>query len=158
MDWSGAFSAEGTPSLLRGEKAGVRGEMGNESPIVGERLDGTTPIPLPFEGRVKSDRYASERGRTGDFRDPMRITPENLLQDFSAPDSNDWALLGSRARQRLNLKKRLNPLIDANGREFNSKEILTIREFTSRVNPWHRVHSRPFAGSTRCSLRAKLQN
>jgi hypothetical protein len=29
--------------------------------------------------------------------------------------------------------------------DANSEEILTIREFTSRVTPWHRLHSRPFA-------------
>ncbi|HMJ91351.1 MAG TPA: putative collagen-binding domain-containing protein, partial [Candidatus Acidoferrum sp.] len=31
--------------------------------------------------------------RAGEFNDPVRVVPANLHQKFTAPDTNDWALL-----------------------------------------------------------------
>jgi hypothetical protein len=62
-------------------------------------------IYFPHGGSVTVDVSAA-RGpltarwfnpRAGGFGQPMRVTPANLRLDFTAPDTNDWALLVSAA-------------------------------------------------------------
>jgi hypothetical protein len=58
-------------------------------------------VYFPHGGAATVDLSAAQEGltarwfnpRAGDFGQPMRVTVTNLRQNFSAPDTNDWALL-----------------------------------------------------------------
>jgi len=52
---------------------------------------GATSVDLPAAQGPLTARWFNPR--TGEFGKSMRITPANLRQEFTTPDTNDWALL-----------------------------------------------------------------